>query len=54
MRVLASAALWALVLLIGGAASLTAGVWLAFGMDGALITGGAFAVIYGAALAKVA
>lgn len=54
MKILASAALWALVLLIGGAVSMTIGMWLAFGLDGALITGGAFAVIYGSALAKVA
>ena len=51
---LASAALWALVLLMGGAASLTAGVWLTMGAPAALIVGGIVAVIYGAALAKVA
>ena len=47
-----TAVFWALVLLLGGAITLAVGVGLEFGVSFGLITGGAFAVTYGAYIAK--
>lgn len=47
-----TAVFWALVLLLGGAATIAVGVGLEFGVSFGLIAGGAFAVAYGAYLVR--
>lgn len=51
-RVLSSAVFWSLLLLIGGAALIGAGVGLQFGLGFGLIAGGVFAVSYGGFILK--